>query len=343
MSTKKKRNVKVGLALGSGTAKGFSHIGVLKCLEKYNIKPDMIAGTSAGAVMGALYASGMAPDTIKTTFAKIDWKEMFDFVIPEKGLVNGAKFERYIELLTQNKDFKDLNIPLYVVATNITERKKAIFDEGNVAKAVRASMAIPGIFTPVKIGDDEYLDGGLVDPVPIEILKEKGADVIIAVELSSKIKEMVVPGKGVKSRKDFLKIMEEKFVISELALLREFLKARDIAKQFIPKILRNWVYKLKVYIVDKFIRPSFVFRYFSKSQVPKILSMTYAGIDIMSSELTRTKLDSGDVDVVISPKFKKAGWTDFDMAPYFISRGSYATKRKINDIKKAIRQARSHL
>lgn len=266
---------------------------------------------------------------------------MFDFGIPKEGLIHGNKFENYLELLTQNKEFKHLDIPLYIIATNLTKRKRAIFSEGNIAKAIRASIALPGIFDPVKIDDDDYVDGGLVDPVPINILREKGANIIIAVDLTSEVKQMIVPGKDVKSRKDFIDIVKEKMIFAEVDFFKEFLKAKDLAKKFIPKILRNLVRKIKVFIIDKFIKPALIYRYVSKSKVPKILSMMYTSLSIMENEFTKTKLECENIDLIIRPTFTKADWTDFDKAKYFIRRGEIAAQSKIPTIKKLIKQAKS--
>lgn len=303
----------------------------------------MIAGCSAGSAVGAFYASGMKPSVIKKALSTVKWKEMFDFVMPKKGLIKGNKLEQFLESTLQNKNFKNLDIPLYIVATNISKRKKAIFHRGSVAKAVRASIAIPGIFNPIQINGDDYLDGGLVDPIPVDILKQKGADVIIAVDLSSDIEEMEVAGEKVRARKNFADSMREKIVVTEINFLKEFLKAKDLAKDFVPKMLRNLFRKIKIYIVDKFVRPTLVFRYFSKSQVPQILSMMYSGIDVMEDEFTKAKLKNGSVDVIISPTFNQGDWTDMDKSKYFIRQGSHAAKLKIKEIKKTIRRAKHRL
>jgi len=338
--SEKKRELKIGLALGKGAARGFAHIGVLKVLEKHGIMPDMIAGCSAGSAIGALYASGMKARLVQKNLASIDWKEMFDFVIPENGLIKGKKFEDFIGLLTQHKDFADLDIPLFIIATNLTQKKKALFFKGDVARAVRASIALPGIFDPIIINGDEYVDGGLVDPIPVGVLRDNGADIIIAVDLSSELKQMTVQDKHVKLKKDFIELMQEKMVIAEVDIIKELLKAKNLAKRFIPKLLRNLFHQIKIFLIDRFIRPGFVFAYFSKSHVPKILSTMYTAIDIMEDEFTQVKLCNENIDVIIKPTFNKGGWTDMDKADYFVQRGAAATQLKISQIKKAIKRAK---
>lgn len=331
----KKRRIKIGLALGKGTAKGFAHIGVLKELEKKGIKPDMIAGCSAGAIVGALYASGMSPKSMEKELLNVNWKHMFDFGVPKNGLIKGDALWKYIELLTQNKDFRELDIPLYVVSTNLTKKEKVIFEDGNVAKAVRASLAIPGIFDPIYINGDEYVDGGLTDPVPIDILKSHGADMIIAVDLSTEIKDIIANPPIVVSHGFFDRMSKELFKV-EFNLFKEFVRTKELAKGFIPKLLRRIARKALNFMMDKFIKPAMAARYLMKAKVPNIFNVLYSSINVMENEFTRVKLVDSDADVIISPVFRNADWTDMDKARYFIARGASITRNKIKEIKKII-------
>ena len=178
---------KIGLALGGGAAKGYAHIGILKVLEKEGIPIDMIAGTSIGSVVGALYASGISISVIEKLAYNIQRDLWIDLVIPRRGFIEGKRVEEMMKLLTKNKSFDELEIPLAITATDLIEGEEYIFNKGNVAKAVRASISIPGIFNPVIEGKKVLVDGGVLNNVPVDVVKQMGADYVIAVDLSSKV------------------------------------------------------------------------------------------------------------------------------------------------------------
>lgn len=175
---------KVGLALGSGGLRGLAHVGVLKALERENIPIDYIAGCSIGSMIGALYCSGHSPETIVKLAKHLKPRYWLDFVIPKLGIVSGDKVLTTVRLLTQQKTFAELNIPLAVVATEINHGREIIFNKGDVAEAVRASISVPGIFIPHKIGEMLLVDGAVLNPTPIDIARSMGADVVIAVDLA---------------------------------------------------------------------------------------------------------------------------------------------------------------
>jgi NTE family protein len=174
---------KIGLALGGGGAKGFAHIGVLKALEENKIPIDMISGTSIGAVVGALYCLGKTPEEIKEIAKNTSWKKLRDWSIPRKGLIKGDKIENYLREIFDKKSFADLKIPLFVTSLDSSEFREVIFNKGDLAKAARASVSIPGIFVPVENNGNILVDAGILDNIPVELLKKEGADIIIAVSL----------------------------------------------------------------------------------------------------------------------------------------------------------------
>ena len=178
-------NKKIGLALGGGGAKGLAHIGVLKYLEEKNISIDYVAGTSIGAIIGALYCLGHKASEIEKIAKTTDFKKLFDPTLPKKGLIKGEKVELYLRHLFENKKFSELKKPLYIIASDLTNFQEVIFKEGDLTKAVRASISIPGIFHPVINKKTILVDGGLVNNLPIKTLKNK-ADFIIAVNLEGK-------------------------------------------------------------------------------------------------------------------------------------------------------------
>ncbi|BBB93239.1 MAG TPA: patatin-like phospholipase family protein [Methylomusa anaerophila] len=175
---------KVGLALGSGGLRGLTHVGVIKVLEENNIPIDYIAGCSIGSLIGALYSAGLDPDTIIKLGKNLRRRHWIDFVIPQMGIISGERAMATIKLLTRQKSFDQLNIPLAVVATDLISGKEYIFTEGDVAKAVRASISVPGIFNPYEMDGLLLVDGAVLNPTPIDVARRMGADIVIAVDLA---------------------------------------------------------------------------------------------------------------------------------------------------------------
>ncbi len=175
-------NLEVGLALSGGAARGFAHIGVLKVFDEAGIKIDFMAGTSMGALIGAFYASGMkikVMDRIMRASGSVNW---VDFVFPRIGLIKGEKIEQIIHLLTRRATFDMLQIPLAVVAVDLYSGEKIVFKEGLVCRAVRASISIPGFFVPLASDDRLLVDGGVLDRIPVDVVREMGAKIVIAVD-----------------------------------------------------------------------------------------------------------------------------------------------------------------
>lgn len=173
----------VALVLGSGGARGYAHIGVIEVLEENGIKPDFIVGTSAGSIVGSIYASGKSAQELRDIALKMQVNDVRDFNFKLQGFLDGKKVENYVNRQVQNTPLEDLKIPLYVVATELKHGEKVVFNKGSTGQAVRASISIPSMFIPAQINGNEYVDGGLVSPVPVNIAKELGADIVIAVDI----------------------------------------------------------------------------------------------------------------------------------------------------------------
>ncbi|WP_066098609.1 patatin-like phospholipase family protein [Xanthomonas massiliensis] len=178
--------VKVGLALGGGAAKGFAHIGVIKMLEANGIHADVVAGTSAGSVVGALYASGLDGFQLQEKAASLDQASLRDVRLFSGGLVQGQALQDWVNGQVGNRLIQQLRRPFAAVATRLEDGERTVFVRGNVGQAVRASSAVPGVFEPVAIGKWHYVDGGVVSPVPADAARQLGADFVIAVDISSK-------------------------------------------------------------------------------------------------------------------------------------------------------------
>ncbi|MFG6149022.1 patatin-like phospholipase family protein [Halobacillus sp. B23F22_1] len=173
---------KIGLALGSGGARGFAHLGVLNVLHGHDIPVNMIAGSSMGALVGSLYASGQKIEDLYKLALTFKRKYYLDFTVPKMGFIQGRRIKEYIRLFTFGKNIEEFTIPTSIVATDLSAGKKEIFQTGPASEAVRASIAIPGIFVPEKINGRLYIDGGVIDRVPVSVVKDMGADIIIAVD-----------------------------------------------------------------------------------------------------------------------------------------------------------------
>lgn len=174
----------IGLALGSGGARGFSHLGVIKKLREHKIPIDYIAGSSMGALVGAFYAAGQNVDDLYKLALTFKRKYFMDVSVPRMGLLQGERIKSYIRLFTYKKTIEEFTIPMSIVATDLYTGEKVVFRDGDAASAVRASISIPGVFVPEKINDQFLVDGGVIDRVPISVVRDMGADIVIAVDCS---------------------------------------------------------------------------------------------------------------------------------------------------------------
>ncbi|MFC4617235.1 patatin-like phospholipase family protein [Camelliibacillus cellulosilyticus] len=174
----------IGLALGSGGIKGFAHIGVLKVLDESGIPIDFMAGSSIGALAAALYGAGHDWESMKKMANAFGRRHYLDFALQKMGLVRGQRAAGLIKALTHNKKFSDSRVPITMVATDLLTGKRVLLDTGYLYEAVRASISIPGIFVPVQMGDMMLVDGGVVDRVPASVVREMGADIVIAVDVA---------------------------------------------------------------------------------------------------------------------------------------------------------------
>lgn len=181
--------IRIGLALGGGAARGFAHIGVIKALESQGIQVDVIAGTSAGSVVGAMYAAGYNGFTLQKLALEMDEATISDWSLPlfskSSGVLKGEALQSYVNKLVGQVPIERLKKPFGAVAADLSTGAPILFRSGNTGQAVRASSAVPGVFQPVRINDRQYVDGGVVSPVPVRFAREMGADFVIAVNISS--------------------------------------------------------------------------------------------------------------------------------------------------------------
>lgn len=184
-----KNRPKIGIALGSGGARGLAHIGVLKVLEENKIPIDYIAGVSIGSIAGAYYSLNKEINSLEKKVAQLTKKDLLkliDLASPKKSLISGNKIKNFIKTLIKNKSFSDTKTPLKIIASDLCSGKEIIINKGKLADAIMASISIPGIFPPIEMNDKLLVDGGVVNPTPINVVKKMGAEVIIGVDLTMK-------------------------------------------------------------------------------------------------------------------------------------------------------------
>ncbi|MDA8431980.1 MAG: patatin-like phospholipase family protein [Nitrospiraceae bacterium] len=177
--------LKVAVVLGAGASRGFAHIGVLKVLETNKVPIDMIVGTSAGSLVGSLYAYSRDAFQLQKTALAIDKNDIIDMTIPDNGFIKGDKLEEFVNHMVRNTPIEKMATPFYAVATSVPAGQEVVFGRGNTGAAVRASCSIPGVFRPKDIGNVMYVDGGVVSPVAVDAARRYGADIVIAVDISA--------------------------------------------------------------------------------------------------------------------------------------------------------------
>ncbi len=180
---------KIGIAFGSGGARGLAHIGVLKVLKENNIPIDFIAGVSIGSIVGTYYALNKEIDSLGkkvTQLTKKDLIKMIDITSPKRALISGNKVISFLEKLIDNKSFADVQIPLILITTDMCSGKEVHIQKGMLIDAIRASISLPGIFPPAKLNGKLFLDGGIVNPTPVDVVKKMGADIVIGIDLTMK-------------------------------------------------------------------------------------------------------------------------------------------------------------
>jgi NTE family protein len=182
-----RRTVYLGLALGGGAARGFAHVGVIQVLEEAGLHPSHVTGTSAGSLVAALYASGKTSSELTRLAESMQEADITDWMIPilNRGALRGEALAKYVNTQVGGKTLEQMKIPLGIVATDLRTGEAITFRRGNTGSAVRASSAVPAVFQPVRIGEHEYVDGGLVAPVPVRQVRDMGANFVIAVDISS--------------------------------------------------------------------------------------------------------------------------------------------------------------
>ena len=217
----------VGLVLGAGAARGFAHVGVIKVLEAQGIRPDIVVGSSAGSVIATLLASGATGNDLNRLALTLDEATIADWGLPFAGrfggLIKGDALQNMVNREVQNKSIEQMRIPLGIVATELQSGQGVLFRTGNTGLAVRASCSVPGVFQPAVISGKEYVDGGLVAPVPVSYARQMGATLVIAVNISSEPVHQDASGT--------LGVLQQTISIMQRSINQYELKSADIVIQ----------------------------------------------------------------------------------------------------------------
>ena len=303
---------KIGLALGSGAARGMAHIGVLKVLEQEQIPISAVSGTSIGALIGALYAAGVPVSEMEEIAKSVDWKKIARWVdprVPVSGLIDGKRITRFFEELLPVRNFSDLKIPLAMLATDVETGESIVLKQGDLLTALRASIAFPGIFTPVNIGNRFLVDGGLCHPVPAHLLKDLGANAVIGVCAIPKVdksdQEAFLPAPDTQPEngtKSLLKKLKSEYVESLWQDI--FGNRRDEAGQ------QN----------GKGRKPPHIFRVFAQS------------VAIMENQINDLRLEQNTIDVLIRPDLAGINLLEFNRAAEVIRAGAEETRKHLDTI-----------
>jgi NTE family protein len=290
----------VGLALGSGSARGWAHIGVIRALAEAGVRVDFVAGTSIGAAVGAVFASGDV-DALEDVALGLDWKQVasfYDAVLPKSGLIDGTKISNFVRRHVKETRIEQLRIPYCAVATDLDTGEEVAIREGDIIEAVRASFSIPGILTPVRLNGRILVDGGLVNPVPVNVLREMGADFVIAVDLS----HGVVGSRTSREVPAPPRVEDPDTRVTEIKnRIAQALSAR-MARASFPALdqIRRWR---------------------SRQPLPSIFDVMTTSISIMETLITTARLQADPPDLLIQPKVGHLRSLEFHRAREAIAEG----------------------
>jgi NTE family protein len=297
---------KIGLALGSGSARGWAHIGVIRELQKLGIKPDVVCGSSAGALVGGIYVSGYL-DIFEKWLRTLDKRQIFHYMdmnlVPGGGFVEGKRLINYFREFMGDCDIESLDVEYVAIATDLTNGREIWLRSGSIMDAIRASIAIPGFFTPVHKGDQWLVDGGLSNPVPVSVCRALGADVVIAVDvndgmISNKAKKIIQTGES-KEVKD----------CAELGMLD------------------RWASELKVRANSLLTN---IFN--TKQHDPGLFDVLSSSMSIVQDRITRNRMADDPPEVLLHPRLPEIGLLEFDLADKAIREGRDCVKRHLDAI-----------
>ncbi len=305
---------KLGLVLGSGASRGWAHIGAIEALEAHGLTISMISGASAGSFIGAAYAAGGLA-SVKKFALDMDWKTVLaflDLAFPRSGFIEGKRVADLIQEHTHVTHFEELSIPVKMVATDMFTAEQVILSKGNIRDALKATMAVPGVVTPVLVEDRWLVDGGVVNPLPVDVCREMGADVIVAVDLNSE-----------RISKDPRKYRESNW--------------EDKSRGFETKrleVVKSWM--LRYGERGKTLSTK-IDQWFSKEESsPHIFEVLGSSLNIMQKKIELMNLEAHPPDVLVEPRLGDMKFFDFDDAGRAIQEGYVQTEALIPQIKEKL-------
>ncbi|MEA3490220.1 MAG: patatin-like phospholipase family protein [Candidatus Omnitrophota bacterium] len=323
-----KKRSKIGLVLGSGAARGLAHIGAIKALEEERVPIDMIAGTSIGALVGACYAKGGTITEFEEVVLKTDWKRLFqladfDLAFKFKGFVHGEKVKELLKTIIGDIQFKDLKIPLAVMATDVNTGEEVLMKEGSVIEAVRASISIPVIFMPVKIRDRFLIDGGIVNPLPVNVVKKMGATSVIACNV------IQAPSKRKKSKKqESVETKNQEFIRGSSVFDKStVLMALNNQINTIIRENKDKMESLRK-VVDDFKEKIPVVSQGVDANTPNIFDVLTQALYAMEYEIVRSKVRKADI--MIEPDIGNIATFEFYRGEEAILKGYEAGRRALS-------------
>jgi NTE family protein len=297
---------KLGLALGTGSARGWAHIGVIQCLREADIQVDIVCGTSIGALVGGALA-GNFMDGLEKMVRTLTWSDIIgfmDLLIPRSGFIEGDKIINHFRKNFSDEHIEELAIPFAAVATDIMTGREIWLQDGSLMDAIRASISMPGIFTPCKYKDHWLVDGGLVNPVPVSLCRAMGADVVVAINLNADL--VGLPR--------YLNRAKQKNKKNKNAVKKENGKITSFINKSIMPMWRDAEQKV---LEDEY----------------SIFDIIAASVNIMQDRMTKQRLAGDPPDVLISPLLSQIGLLEFNRASEAIEEGHRAMASMVPTLK----------
>jgi NTE family protein len=326
---------KVGLALGSGGARGWAHIGAIRALEAAGITIDYIAGTSIGAFVGGIYAVNQLYD-LEEFVKEIDWKtivSLLDVDFPTQGLLDGDKVYDLIYAHVLDCNLEETTIPFHCVATDLSTQQAVILKTGSMVDAVRASLSIPGVFTPFNREETYLVDGGVINPVPVDVVQAMGSDIVIAINLNypyslppedSTEAETNADTQPIlsemKSSESSTKTGEEDNQTNRIALLNTIKSRYEAVQETLAQKMNNWLPE----------------RSKNDPQIPNIFDVIGNTINIMEQQVTQINLQLYQPDILLQPRLSQYGIFDFHQAETLMQEGYRCVEAALPEIKEKL-------